>query len=305
MLPAMEADITLKPTRFSAGTLAIGLTLLSSLLYMLGYSLSKSLVGTYGLTPVQVTFLRCVLVLGAGAVALGWPQRTGVTWARLWRPVRAWEQRAAALALVASNILAVLAYSLMPVTQASALGFTAPLLLTALGGLLLRERVSAARWLGAGLGFAGMLLIVRPDGSPAMIGIVASIAAAMTYATYQILVRRLRDVANALDTALQVSLVGAIVLAGAMTLFWRPIGWDAAGVVILFTVVQTAALASIAAALRRGEASRLAPWQFSGLLWAMLLDAVMFGGMPSMGSAAGGLLIILGGLLAQYGSARR
>jgi drug/metabolite transporter (DMT)-like permease len=293
------------PRPIATGAAAIGFALLSSLLYMLGYSLSKTLVGSYGLTAVQVTFLRCVLVLGGGCAAMAWPQRTGVTWQRLLLPQRAWQQRAAALALVASNILAILAFSMMPVTEASALGFTAPLLLTVFGSLLLKERVCVNRWLGAGIGFAGMLLIVKPEGNAASIGIAASVGAALAYAIYQILVRRLKDVATSLDTVLQVALVGAVLLAGTMVMFWREIGWTALGVVLVFTVVQTAALTSIAAALRRGEASQLAPWQFSGLLWAMLLDAIMFGGLPSIGSASGGVLIILGGLLAQRGLSAR
>ena len=279
---------------------AIGFVLLSSLLYMMGYSLSKSLVSTYGLTAVQVTFLRCALTLTASCAAMSWPG-SGVTWTRIWRPARAWEQRAAAAALVVSNALAILAYSMMPVTAASALSFTTPLLLTALGALALGERVLAGQWFGTAAGFAGMLLIVKPGASSALIGIAASIGAALTYAAYQIMVRRLRDVATSLDTMMQVSLVGVVLLVGAMFAFWREIGWTAFGVVLVFTIVQTAALGSIAAALRRGEASRLAPWQFSGLLWAMMLDIAMFGAVPSVGSLLGATLIVAGGLLAQHG----
>ncbi|WP_170181712.1 DMT family transporter [Phreatobacter stygius] len=298
----VETAKTERPPDASA-VLAIGFVLLSGLLYVFGYSLSKALVNTHGLTALQVTFLRCALVLAVSLAAMPWPD-SGVTWARLWRPQRAWEQRAAAAALVGSNVLAVLAYSMMPVTAASALGFTAPLLLTALGGLVLRERISLGRGLGAALGFAGMLLIVRPDASAASLGIAASLGAATAYAVYQLLVRRLRAVASSVDTAMQVALVGVILLSGTMIWFWRTIGWEAFGVVVLFTLVQTTALASIAAALRRSEASRLAPWQFFGLLWAMLMDAVMFATWPSIGSLLGGALIIAGGLLAQGGFIR-
>lgn len=284
-----------------ANTAAVGFVLLSGLLYVVGYSLSKALVADFGLTAVQVTFLRCALVLLAtGIAALGWPG-TGVTWGRVWRPARAWEQRAAAAALVASTVLSILGYGLMPVTEASALGFTAPLLVAALGGLLLRERVSLNRWLGIGVGFAGMLLVVRPGAAPPFFGIAASLGGAAAYAAYQVLVRRLRGAASSLDISIQVSLVGAVLLAGAMPVFWSRIGWGASGVVLVFTLVQTAGLVSMAAALRRSAASRLAPWQFSGLLWAMLLDAAVFGGLPPVGSLAGGALIVTGGLLAQDG----
>jgi drug/metabolite transporter (DMT)-like permease len=282
----------------SMTSVAIWLTVLSGLLYVLGYTLSKSLVTDHGLSPLQVTFLRCVVILLAGLAATSWPGNR-MTWRRLLRPDRAWQQRAAAAALVASNALAVLAYTLLSVTAASALGFTAPLLLALLGGMFLRERVSLGRWLGTLVGFAGMLLIVRPGGEASLPGIAAAFAGALTYAVYQILIRRLREVATTLDTILQVALVGVVLLAVPVAADWHPVSLVAAGLVVVVTVVQTAALASIAAALHRGEASRLAPWQFSGLLWAMALDAIVLHAMPTPGSLFGALLVIGGGVLAQ------
>lgn len=277
---------------------AIGLILLSSLLYVLGYSLSKHLVVTDGLTPLQVTFLRCTFVLGGSAVAAAWPS-SGVTVHRILRPTRPWEQRAAAASLVVSNALAVVAYGLMDVTSASALGFVAPLLLTALSGLALREQVSAFRWLGAGMGFTGVLLVVGPWQGASAVGMVAALAAACAYAVYQVLLRRLRDVATAVNTTMQVGLVGAVLLAGGLVTFWRPLGLGPLLLAILFTAIQTAALACLAAALRRGEASRLAPWQFTGLIWAMVLDAIMFSISPTIVSLIGGGLIVAGGIAAQ------
>lgn len=290
--------------RDPATSTAVGLTILSGLLYVLGYTLSKSLVANDGLSPLQVTFLRCAIILVVGSCAAALPGDR-VTWDRLLWPERAWEQRAAAAALVASNVLAVLAYTLLPVTAASALGFTAPLILTLLGGLLLRERIPLARWLGTLLGFAGMLLIVRPGGEASMLGIVAAFGGALTYAIYQVLIRRLRDAATTLDTILQVALVGVVLLAALVAADWRPVDARAAALVLLVTVVQTAALASIAAALHRGEASRLAPWQFSGLLWAMALDALLLRVAPTLGGLIGGCLVIGGGVLAQMSGRSR
>ncbi|MFC0388235.1 DMT family transporter [Muricoccus vinaceus] len=279
-------------------SVAIGLTVLSGLLYVLGYALSRGLVTNHGLTPLQVTFLRCVVILLVGLAATSWPGN-GMTWHRLFRPERAWQQRAAAAALVVSNALAVLAYTLLSVTAASALGFTAPLLLALLGGLFLRERVSLGRWLGTLVGFAGMLLIVKPGGEASLAGIAAAFAGALTYAVYQIFIRRLREVATTLDTIMQVALVGVVLLAVPVAADWHPVSPVSAGLIVVVTVVQTAALASIAAALHRGEASRLAPWQFSGLLWAMALDALVLHATPTSGSLFGALLVIGGGVLAQ------
>ena len=67
--------------------------------------------------------------------------------------------------LIFSTTLAVLGYSLVPVTEASALGFTAPIILVVLGALVLRETVTPRRWVAVALGFAGMLVVVRPGGN--------------------------------------------------------------------------------------------------------------------------------------------
>ncbi|SDH47179.1 DMT family transporter [Roseospirillum parvum] len=281
-----------------AASLAIGLVLASSLFYVAGYSLTKVLVETHGLAPLQVTFLRCLMVLAAAGLATGWPAAR-LTWRRILTPRKAWLQRAAAAALVTTNVLTIVAYSTMPVTIAAALGFLTPLMLTALSGWLLREPVAAGRWAGTLLGFLGMLLIVRPSASPPALGLLAALGAALSYALYQIATRRLRDAALSHDGAIQVAVVGSLVLLVPAFLLWQPVPAPAWGLTVGFVVVQTAGLVCLNAALHRGEASRLAPWQFSGLLWAMGIDLLLFSTLPPALSVLGGGLIVAGGLLAQ------
>ncbi|MFP1811586.1 DMT family transporter [Lonsdalea quercina] len=294
----MAKLIDLSVNNHRSQILAVFFVVLSTLLYIIGYSISKILVTSYGFSAIQVTFLRCFFVLIVGLVLTLMPS-TGITWHRIWFPVRPLEQRAAAAALVASNILTIVSYSLIQVTDASAIGFSGPIILTILGMAFLGERVSLLRWLGVVIGFTGMLLIVRPGGSQniSLAGIIAGVFAALTYALYQILIRRLRNDATSIDTTLQVSVVGFIVLIFTLPWIWRPESTEGLAIAILFTVVQTAAMMSIAAALRRGEASRLAPWQFFGLIWAMILDVIIFNTLPALTSIAGGVLVLTGGLL--------
>jgi drug/metabolite transporter (DMT)-like permease len=277
---------------------AVILVLLSSLLYTLGYGLSKKLVSNDGMSSLQVTFLRCVLILAASCALVFWPH-SRITWRRILRPARAWQQRIAAVAVLASIYLAVVGYAVIPVTDASALFLTAPVLLTALAGVVLRERIPLNRWLATGLGFAGMLFIVRPGADAVSVGVAACLGSALAYAIYQILIRRLRDVATSVDSVIQVSVVGTAVLSVTVVASWRPVDLSVFALVLASTAVQTAGLFCIAAALRRGEASKLAPWQFSGLLWSILLDVVMFATAPSVGSLFGSGLILIGGFLAQ------
>jgi len=78
----------------SNATAAIGLTVLAGLLYVLGYAMSRDLVTRHGLSPLQVTFLRCAIILAAGIALAAWPG-SRVSPSRLLHPARAWEQRAA------------------------------------------------------------------------------------------------------------------------------------------------------------------------------------------------------------------
>jgi drug/metabolite transporter (DMT)-like permease len=276
-------------------TSAILFALLCNLLYAAGYALAKLLAGS--LDPLEITFLRSVLVLVAAMGVSGLRPGTSATWRHALAPPRAWDQRLAALALIASTTISVFGYALLPVTEASALGFTGPIILTASGALLLREKVDGRRWVAVACGFAGMLVMLRPGGGLLGWPSLVPIAAALTYALYQVLVRRLRGVASANDALVQGALCGTLLLALPALVVWRMPSASVLALVVLFTVVQTAALAALAAAVRRAEVSAIAPWHYSRLVFALAMDALLFGRVPPVEALAGAALIAMGGLV--------
>ncbi|WP_431282623.1 DMT family transporter [Humitalea sp. 24SJ18S-53] len=274
---------------------AIGFTLLCNLFYACGYALAKVL--SASLDPVQITFLRSVLVLAAwGGIAAFRPE-PGVALFRAVAPPSAWAQRLAGAVLILSTLLGVLAYALLPVTEAAALGFTAPLITVVLGVTVLGERASARRWIAVACGFGGMLLIVRPGGEVFRPAALVPIASALTYALYQVLMRRLRGAASASDGVVQAAIMGVLLLGPPLIWSWRPFGWEVAALVVLFTALQTGGLAALAAAVRRAEVSALAPWHYARLIFALAMDALLFGRFPMPLALAGCALIAAGGLL--------
>lgn len=241
----------------SQPTLAVLLTLAAGLLYTLGYALAKIL--SDALDPVQITFLRSAIVLAGWGAWLVVTADAGAAVRRLLAPPRAMDQRLAAAMLIFSTTLAVLGYSLVPVTEASALGFTAPIILVVLGALVLHERVTPRRWVAVALGFAGMLVVVRPGGELFTCAAAVPVAAALTYALYQVMTRRIRGAADEWDATLQGALAGVVLLAPAMPWLWRAPAMADVALVVLYAAVQTAALLCIAGAVRRAEVSGLAP----------------------------------------------
>lgn len=283
--------------------LAILLTLAAAALYTLGYALAKVL--SASLDPVQITFLRSAIVLVAAVLWLPRLADPAGAVGRLLMPPRAKDQRIAAVALIVSTTIAVIGYALVPVTEASALGFTAPIILVVLGAVVLRERVDARRWTAVALGFAGMLLVVRPGGDLFTWAAAVPVTSALIYALYQVLTRRIRDVANEWDVTLQGALVGVVMLGPAMPFLWRAPDFAALALVALYAAVQTVALLCLAGAVRRAEVSGLAPWHYSRIVFALGLDALLFARFPDVWALSGCAFIAAAGLVLAWPKSRR
>ncbi|WP_284944793.1 DMT family transporter [Acidisoma cladoniae] len=287
--------------------LAISLVLLSSLLYSLGYALTKILIVDRHFGAIQLFAMRSMIVLATLLlIALSRPDR--IMLMRLIAPPKAWTQRAAGAGVAVSSCLAIIGYGYLPVTSATAFSFTSPLVLTVLGGLVLREQVPARRWFAVLLGFAGMLIIVRPSGSVSdasaghWIGVGAAIASACLYAVYQIVIRRIRDTSTAMDAIAQAAIAGIVLLGGILPFVWRPVPIQAVLLIVAATAAQTIGLVTINAAVRMGQVSQLAPWQYGGMIWAVLIDLILFDHPPAALAMAGVGLIICGGLISQKAS---
>lgn len=273
---------------------AILLLLTCNLGYTLGYAIARILADT--LSPFEVTFLRSALVLLA-AFGLSLRHRAPAeSWARALSPPRARDQRIAAAVLILSTTLGVWGYALVPVTEASTLGFTAPIILVALGALVLREKVDAARWLAVAVGFAGMLLVVRP-GTAFGWEAAVPVASALTYAFYQVLTRRLRGAADERDAMVQGAIAGVLLLGPPMLILWTTPTPRVALLVVIYAAVQSIALAALAGAVRRAEVSVLAPWHYARIVFALGLDAAIFGRLPDVIAIMGSVLIAAGGLM--------
>ena len=99
--------------------------------------------------------------------------------------------RGVMLATVATCFMTALIW--MPLSEATAIYFTAPLIMVALSPWLLGERVRPAQWTAVAAGFAGMLLIVRPGADLPLLGTLLMAVSAVSYAIFQVLTRKLSD----------------------------------------------------------------------------------------------------------------
>ncbi len=185
----------------------------------------------------------------------------------------------------------------LPLSTAYSIFFVAPLLITALSVPFLGERVGPRRWVAIGFGLVGVLVVLRPTGEGMLTTAgLAVLLAAFGYAVSAITVRVLArtDSTQAMVVWLMLLMaLGAGLLAIPQ---WTPIraedGWLILGLGFAGALGQW----SITEAFRLGEASLLAPLEYTALVWGVLLDAPLWGVLPDAVTWIGAGIIVASGL---------
>lgn len=196
-------------------------------------------------------------------------------------------------------MLATFAYALsrMPLSGAYALFFVAPLLITALSVPLLGEKVGPRRWAAIAVGLLGVLVVLRPTGEGVFTWAgLAVLLAATGYALSAITVRVLHRTDSSQSMVFWMLTMTA---AGAGALAWPewvPLqsgdAWVIAGVGLAGFLGQVA----ITEAFRSGEASVVAPFEYSALAWGLGLDWLIWQALPDGWTFAGAGIIVASGL---------
>lgn len=198
------------------------------------------------------------------------------------------------VAMMASFVYAIRS---LPLSMAYSIFFVAPLLITALSVPFLGERVGPRRWIAIAIGMIGVLVLLRPTGAGMFsLAALAVLLAALMYSVSAITVRVLArtDSTQAMTVWLMAMMAfgaGALAIAG-----WVPLraedGWLILGVGIAGALGQYA----ITEAFRLGEASLIAPLEYTALVWGVLLDATLWGVLPDAVTWLGAAIIVASGL---------
>ncbi len=206
-------------------------------------------------------------------------------------------QVARSILMLASNLLFVMAIGRIPLATASAIGFTSPLIVTALSVPLLREKVGWRRWAAVLVGFAGAMMVIRPGsglGDPAVLLLLLS---SLAYAVYQIATRWVSHYDNAATGIIFAALFGSLAMSLA----------------IPFVMVMPQSLFDgllfcslgflggfghylVILAFQRGRAAVIAPFGYVELIGATVLGYLIFTHFPDAWTGAGAAVIIGSGV---------
>ena len=185
----------------------------------------------------------------------------------------------------------------MPIANANAILQTAPLLTTAAAALFLGEKVGLRRWSAIAIGFAGVLLIVRPGFEGFSIWSLVALAGTCAMVLRDLSSRVLpAEISTLAVTAL--TTICVMMLGGALSLFadWQPLAGSDLAYLIGAAVFLTAAYAFIIAAMRVGDVSLVAPFRYSIMVWAILIQVIVFGAWPDGLTLAGSAVLVATGV---------
>ena len=196
-------------------------------------------------------------------------------------------------------MLASFAYGVrhIPLSTAYSIFFVAPLLITAFAVPLLGERVEWQRWMAILIGLGAVLYVLRPAGAGMItLGGVAIVVCAIGYALSAILVRILGRTDT---TQSMVFWLMAMIGAGATLLAlpqWRAIQPEHWVAIVSLAVSGSVGQWAITEAFRTGEASFIAPFEYTALLWGLVLDWVLWQTIPEARTFIGAAVIIASGV---------
>ena len=193
----------------------------------------------------------------------------------------------------------------LPLALAVTISYLSPIFVAALAIPVLKERPSVWIWAALGSGLTGVSIAVAPEliaafdgvGTERLLGMASAAVAALSFAGVMLMARRQAGRDSMWTILLIQSLLPLLLLAGPAALDWRPVQRSDLALILAAGALGTLGLLCLTFAFTRLEASRVAPLEYSGFVWAVLLGYLLFGEVPTLPTLVSVLMIVGGCLL--------
>ena len=199
-------------------------------------------------------------------------------------------------ALVGSSLFFISGLAYLPIAEASATGFVAPLFVTALSIAFLGEKVGLRRWIATGIGLVGVLIILRPGTGAFHPAAFFPLVSALAWACTLIMTRMMSGTERAITTMTYSSIAGLLILSALVPFVWVTPSWHDILFGIVIGVASTAGQWIVVLAFRYADASVLAPFSYLQLVWVSFLGFLIFGEVPDVYTVTGAAFIVASGL---------
>ena len=251
--------------------------------------------------PTQVVWFRVTLHLVL--VSLVFLPRLGLG---LFHTRRIGAQFMSSLSMLLSTLLFFSAVKSIGVAEAIAVSFVGPVLVVLLAWPMLGERITALGFAAVILGFAGVLVVIRPGSAVFQWASLLLVGSAAAYAVYQVVIRRLGTTDHPATTIFYSVLLGAILMSALLPFVWKtPV--SAGDWLLLCSLGALGGFGHycVAKALTYAPANLIAPLNYTQMIGSVIVGYLMFAEVPDLYTWVGTALIVGAGLLAGWQSRRR
>ena len=217
-----------------------------------------------------------------------------------YRSARPWVQIARSLILMAEMALFIQAFVYMHLADVHAVAAAAPLLVMVMAALFLGETIGPHRKAAVGIGFVGVLLIVRPGTGVFGWEVALPIIATFGWASYQVLLRRVSAYDRSETTVLYTATVGFVIYTIVGLWLWEAPSAEQWLLLAAVGVMGSTGHILLVKAYELAPASALQPFNYGLPLWAVIVGWIVFDHLPDAWTFAGGGLVIIGGLYALW-----
>jgi drug/metabolite transporter (DMT)-like permease len=277
---------------------AIVLKLMSAFLFASMSALVRFLGETY---PVgQIVFFRSAFAILPVVIIYAWRRELAAA-VRTGRPLGHLGRGTVSIGGMFFNFSAL---ARLPIVEATAISFAAPLITVAMSAIFLKERVRVYRWSAVIVGFVGILVMLTPQFDLAQhaamtastVGIIFAISAAFCSAGSVIQTRRLTQTETTSSIVLYFSLICALAGLATWPLGWLVPSWPALAALVTVGLFGGLAHILLTESYRLAPASLVAPFDYTSMLWAFVLGYVFFSEVPTVYVFIGAGVIAAAGL---------
>jgi drug/metabolite transporter (DMT)-like permease len=202
------------------------------------------------------------------------------------------------LLLAGSTLFFYSSLKFLPLAEAAAISFVAPLMVVAFSGPILHEKVTRGQWLAVLAGFVGVLIVVHPGAALMHLATLLPLATAFFYSLYQVFTRKLAGRENPLTSLFYTALVGASVASLALPFTWKTPTLTQGMMLMCIGLIGGFGHFLLIKAMHYAAPSALAPVIYSQLVWANIYSMIVFNDYPDAMSVVGMVIIVVAGLYA-------
>ncbi|WP_299400313.1 DMT family transporter [Pelagibius sp.] len=254
-----------------------------------GYAISQIILARNAIG--LLTILAFVLVAGGGLASLR-PKRPSLLIAR-------------SAANLGAAFLFFTGLRYLPLADAFAIAFAAPLFITALSVPVLGEHVGMRRWAAVVFGFIGVLVVVQPGTATFRVEALLPLGAALSYAIAMLIGRKQTKYLTTSAILFWPSLIAVGVTSMMMPVQWQTPGLADFGLFVFMGVIGTAGMMLITQGYRFAPAAVIAPFDYSVLLWGVIFGWVIWRDVPGPNVWIGSAILIASGLYILHRETRK